>query len=737
MRGADHTFTKLSSQLHLIDLCPHAAGVRVLVRSRDVRPLIWKVAVALGVSTLAAVGPAGAHDPEAEEHVERIVIESRRSITATSAATIPAEVFELYPLESGGQMLEAVPNLVTAQHTGGGKAEQYFIRGFDADHGTDLLVYFDGVPINLRSHAHGQGYLDLHFVTKEIVDRLDASKGPYFARYGDFATAAAIEYVPVDTLTESFAKFEGGSFDTWRAVGALTTGGGALEQSGPAQGYLSFEAYHTNGPFVNPENLRRYTGFARGHVDVTPDLVLSGHLVGYYGSWNASGLIPQALVSAGALDRFGSLDPTEGGRTVRVQGKAQMDWAATDNGRLMLNAYVAWYQLDLFSNFTYFLENDNVFGDGIVQRDDRVYTGGRLEYRHGLPNLLDALVRGGVEWRHDAADVLLGTQTRRLPTGCLRATATNPAAPCTDDRLQLTSAEPYVDLELLPRDWVVIHAGLRMAWLRFAGHDEVTGLARPSLTETRWLPKASVVLSPFSALGPLPSDIPAIRELELFVNFGIGYHSNDARAVFGTPGANTVPRATGAEVGLRTEPADWIELAIDWWWLSLEEEFVFVGDEGTTEASGRSERQGIELVATIWPLEWLYVRGDVAYTSSRLVDVDRPVPQAPRVIARAATGVRWEGFAAELSLRHLGDRYASEDFFQPRLTSYTVLDLAGRYRWRFLEVGLAIENLTNNEWSSSEFFYESQPRLGGTMREDFHFSPGNSINARAWVTAYF
>jgi outer membrane receptor protein involved in Fe transport len=193
-------------------------------------------------------------------------------------------------------MLEAIPNVLTAQHTGGGKVEQYFVRGFDADHGTDLAVYFDGVPVNLRSHAHGQGFLDLRFVTPETIDRLDATKGPYDARYGDFATAATIEYVPAASMPESQIRASYGEFDTFRAVGVFSPRHGAFESGGPARGFLSFEAYQTNGPFENDENLERYSAMARGEIDLRPDLTISGHVLGYYANWDASGFLPNELV---------------------------------------------------------------------------------------------------------------------------------------------------------------------------------------------------------------------------------------------------------------------------------------------------------------------------------------------------------------------------------------------------------------------------------------------------------
>jgi len=715
------------------------------------RPSVHAALAVLLALLAAGPGSAASDDPtprEPEGDVEEIRIEGRRPVTATSTLTISAQRFELMPLESGGQMLEAVPNLVTAQHTGGGKAEQYFIRGFDADHGTDLAVYFDGVPINLRSHAHGQGFLDLHFVTKETIGRLDAHKGPYFARYGDFATAAAIEYVPVDRFDESFVKIEGGEFATFRAVAGLSPRTGVFAEGGRARGFLSFEAYHTDGPFINDENLWRYSALARGEVDLAPDWKLSGHLLGYHATWNASGLIPERLVESGLLSRWGSLDPTEGGQSSRVQGKAQLEWRPSGDERLVANAYVAWYDLDLYSNFTYFLSNDDPvapFGDGIVQRDDgRIYAGGRVEYVRRVDFFADPQLRAGVEGRYDDVDVLLGTQTRRVATGCVEGNVPSGPAPCNFDHVSELSLEPYADVELQPLDWVRVDAGLRFAWFRFDVRDLVTGVAAPTTDETLWLPKANLVLSPFANGGVLPSDAEPLRALDLFANFGIGYHSNDARAVLAArtmptgPTPPVLPEALGAEVGARTTFLDGrLEVAVDWWYLNLEDELVFVGDEGITESAGETDRNGVEIVATIRPVDWLYLRGDVGYTSARTVADDRPVPQAPRLTARATAGVDWRGFAAQLSVRHLGDRYASEAFFQPRLSDYTVLDLGARYRWDRFEVGLAVENLTDTDWRSSEFFYESRPTSGGLASEDFHFTPGNPLNVRAWLTARF
>jgi len=663
-------------------------------------------------------------------------VTERKPGTASSTLTVPAADFAVRPLESAGQMLEAVPGAITAQHTGGGKAEQYFLRGFDADHGTDLAIYFDGVPINLRSHAHGQGYLDLHFVTKETIERIDAHKGPYFARFGDFATAAAIEYVPFDSLERSELKFEGGYWDTWRLVGAFSPRSGAFAGDDPrASGLVSFEAYHTDGPFRSDEDLWRFSGLARGRVELAPGLALSGHLLGYHADWNASGLIPERLVDAGLLDRFGLLDDSEGGDSMRAQGKLQLDWAISERRHLMAQAYVAYYDLDLFSNFTYAL-GDPAAGDGIVQRDDRVYTGGRVEYAQSFRLGIPGLLRGGAEWRYDDAHVQLGTQTLRDFTG-----------PIGDDDVRELSVGPYLETELLPLPWVRFVGGVRFEHFRWDVRDRLPSNRDADDHDSMWLPKANLVLAPFGPAGLWPSEIGALRELELFGNFGMGFHSNDVRASADDP--EILARATGAEVGLRTRPFRGFELALDGFWLELEDELVFVGDEGTTESGGETRRWGVELVAHAELAEWLYLRGDVGYTSARTTDGGEPVPQAPRFIAKSAVGVRWEGFTAELAVRHLGDRYASEDSDDPRLSDYTVLDLGMRYRYERFEVGLAVENLTDTDWRSSEFFYESCAASevgvlaacpvagGGAGVSDLHFTPGNGRNVRGWVGVRF
>ncbi|MCE2390103.1 MAG: TonB-dependent receptor [Proteobacteria bacterium] len=723
--------------------------------SRISRPRVcvgWPVAALLA---LAICAPARAHDEDegsrlAPEAIEEILVTSQRHVTASFALTVPAREFELRPLESGGQMIEAVPGAMTAQHTGGGKAEQYFIRGFDADHGTDLAVYFDGVPVNLRSHAHGQGYLDLHFVSRETIERLVGTKGPYLPRYGDFGTAATIEYVPYRRVEESSVEFEAGAWDTFRLFGLWSPRSGAFGGADPdARGYLSFEAYGTDGPFREAEDLRRYSLFGRGEVRLSPDLRLSGHLLAYSADWNASGLIPERRVKSGDLSRLGSLDPSEGGETSRLQGKLQLDWRLAENRLLVASAYLASYELEMFSNFTYALADPHAC-DGIVQRDGRVYAGGRVEYQQFVALPWPSNLHAGLEWRYDDARVRLGHQTRRRVTGFAR-----------DHDIRELSLGPYLELEVFPLEWVRFIGGLRLERAAFDVDSRLAGGGSGSGDDTLWLPKANWILSPFGEGSPWVSENDALRGLELFLNFGVGFHSNDARS--GLLDERILTRAPGAEIGVRTRLFDRVTFSLGGFWLGLEDELVFVGDEGTTESAGRSRRLGVEFVARADLSERFYLRGDLTYTSARLTRGDVPVPQATRFIAKAALGVRAGNWVAELGLRSLGDRYAGEDFRNPRLSGYTVLDLGARHRRSPWEFGLAIENLTGTRWRSSEFHYAScalsergavpacpaalalagsaaaadAPSAAAEGIDDFHFTPGNPRNLRVWLRYRF
>ncbi len=683
----------------------------------------WKAA---SVLALALASSASAHDDGGP--VDEIRVTTRPASTATAPLTVEASEFELRPLESAGQLLETVPGLLTAQHTGGGKAEQYFLRGFDADHGTDLAVSFDGVPINLRGHAHGQGYLDLHFIPIDAIERVEVSKGPYSARAGDFATAGAIDFVTYHELPRPRVRIEAGPWDTWR-VGAVGFPDSWIPGDASDTRVLgAFEVAHTDGPLRSDEDLWRYSALVRADTELGNGWSASGHVLAYHADWNASGLVPERAVRTRALSRWGSLDETEGGDTSRLQGKVQLEWEASEHARLVLSAYLARYSLDLFSNFTYALD-DPAAGDGIVQRDDRLYGGGHLAYEHVLGLSFPATLRGGIDWRADDARVRLGRQTRRRDTG-----------PISDDDIRVASLAPYLELVATPLPWVQFEGGVRHERIRFDVDSRIDATGGDG-SDALWLPKANLVLSPFSEAGPWPATHPIVRELQWFLHAGTGFHSNDPRA--GVVDERILSAAHGAEVGLRTRLPEVAEFAVSVFWLSLEDELAFVGDAGTTESAGASRRLGVEVAASLQLTAWLEVRGDVSYTSARTSD--GPIVQAPRLVAKAALAANQGPWSAELSARSLGERTAIDGAPGIRLSDYTVLDFGIRYRSDPWEFGLRIENLTDREWRSSEFFYASCAPSevgassacpfagGGPGIEDRHFTPGNRRHIVAWL----
>src|SRR6185369_806460 len=289
------------------------------------------------------------------------VVSARRPYTAASSATVRNQDFTARPLLEPADILKVTPGLMTVQHAGGGKANQYFIRGFDADHGTDLALSVDGVPVNAVSHGHGQGYADLHFIIPEVMDKLEVTKGPYSADQADFATAGSVNLVTRRSFEQSQVKLGYGAFATMRLLGIA-----APHLEGPWEGFAAVELYGSNGPFRLPEDHRRYNAIASATLHTGSSSDLNLQLQSYAAGWNGSGQLPLRAVDAGELDRFGAVDPSEGGLSSRHS--AILRYRSSDGAGGLFNAmaYGAWSTLDLFSDFTFFAM-DPVHGDEIEQ----------------------------------------------------------------------------------------------------------------------------------------------------------------------------------------------------------------------------------------------------------------------------------------------------------------------------------------------------------------------------------
>jgi outer membrane receptor protein involved in Fe transport len=670
----------------------------------------WPIAALLG---LVLAREAIAQEPPAEPPavLPTVTVTAPPVTSSSSELLIPGRDFELRPHGRPADVLRLVPGLIIGQHQGGGKAEQYLLRGFDADHGTDIALSVDGLPVNLRSHAHGQGYADLHFLIPETVARVEVFKGPYVVELGDFATAGAVNFVTYDALKENLAEVSGGMFGTWRHLALLSPTRDALKS------VLAVEGYVTDGPFEHPSNYERFNVFAKASAELGDGAKLAVSASHYRGAWHGSGQVPERAVRSGLIDRFGSIDPTEGGTTQRTNTNAELRWRVADDHDIVIHAYATYYALDIFNDFTFILD-DPVNGDGILQMDrGRVLAGGDARYEYRMRPLgVDTTTVAGVQARVDRMRVILARQRDRHLLGRVQ-----------DVNILEQSYSPFVKLDIVPVNWLHLVTGARGDVFHYAVADNLRGAsgrldgsalrARPSV-------KSSVSVGPW-------------QRTEVFANFGTGFHSNDARAIVTDPRMTALPEARGYEFGVRTRVVPRVELSATFWVLDLASELVFSGDAGTSEPRGASHREGWELATRIALLDWLTFSGDVTTTRARF-DTGGAVPLAPRVTARADLTARLpRGLAASLGMRHLGDRFADEERRQTA-RGYTLFDVTARYRARRFELFASVENLTDVQWREAQFFFTSRlPGEPASGVPDIHFTPGNPRTVLGGVAVRF
>jgi outer membrane receptor protein involved in Fe transport len=687
------------------------AGTAVLGLCSRLRHLVLATAFTVaGAGAPAAQEPAP--PPPAEITLPPVVVTAPPPIASSSEQLIPGKDFELRPEGRPADVLRLVPGLIINQHQGGGKAEQYLIRGFDADHGTDLAIFVDGLPVNLRSHAHGQGYADLHFLIPETVKVVDVLKGPYFPEYGDFDTAAVVNFITRDVVEEDTLHVAGGSFNTQRYLGLFSPTRDALKT------LIAVEAYRSDGPFDHPNGYLRLNAFAKATAMLDDDMRLSVWASHSRSEWHGSGQIPERAVRLGLLDRFGAVDPNEGGDTQRTNLNVDYQWRVTPVQTLTAHAYVTYYALSLFNDFTLFL-NDPVHGDMINQRDRRFVAGLDTAYEvKSQPFGADLTSTAGFQYRIDTPHVVLAHAIQRHQTGRVQ-----------DVRIVEQSYSPFVKFDLVPVDKVRLVTGARGDVFTFDGDQHVNtagGSLDNSVTRARPNVKANLVLGPWATT-------------ELFGNFGTGFHSNDARAVLADPKLEALPTATGYEFGFRTRALPRTEIFATYWFLDLASELVFVGDEGTTEPRGPSHREGLELGVKIRLLDWLTFTGDFTYTThAEFTDTHRAVPLAPIWTARWDLTARlpW-GLSTSLEMRYLGNRPADPDRTQTA-RGYTLFGWAGRYRYRNLEAFLSVENLTNVDWREAQFFFTSRlPGEPAAGVPDVHYTPGTPRSFLGGVALHF
>lgn len=658
------------------------------------------VAMRLGFAPETLMARAGEH--ELTFALRTVPLALARSLVVADAARSTSGLpilrdldIALRPRESTQDLLRLVPGLVIAQHAGGGKAEQIFLRGFDADHGTDVAITVDGTPVNMVTHAHGQGYADLHFLMPEVVRAIEVRKGPYDARDGDFATAGAVQFRTLDFVDRATLTVRGGSFGARTATAVAPIG----RRSSGGYGLVAGSFGMQRGPFVAPQDSRRANLFGKWTtvVDGRPLITTMSH---YDARWDASGQIPMRAVDR--IGRFGAIDSTEGGATQRSDAAVEWRSAAGRSREWSLRAYATRYAFRLFSNFTLFAR-DSLDGDGIEQRDDRHVLGSearvsdvaRILGTHGV-------WRAGAGVRVDRGDVALRTAVDR------RATST-----VFGGRVRQQHYHAFASERLALGSRAQLELGVRADAFRFNA-----GSADDAPVAAQW----RTVLGPKASL-----QIDAGAGTTLFASAGRGFHSNDGRSVVaGTRSRDALPRALGGELGIRNS---WEggTVSLTAWGLDLGSELVYVGDEGTTEAGGRTRRTGLDFETRIRLTSWIWLDSDMTLAHGRFRDspaLESRIPLAPSRTATAGLTVRDAGpWTGGVRVRHVGSRPADE---RGDVTAFgwTLWELfASRSMGRARVFG-AVDNLFGIAWNEAQFATTSRLRGEAMPVNELHFTPG-------------
>lgn len=653
--------------------------------------------------------------------VEHLVVFGKQSnligeSLSASEGVIGFGDIERRPILRSGEILEFVPGMVVTQHSGSGKANQYFLRGFNLDHGTDFSTHVDGMPVNMRTHGHGQGYTDLNFITQEFVERIDYQKGPYSATQGDFSAAGSANFSMVSKFRRNFAKLELGEYGYLRSV----VGQNVETSVGDIAVGVEWQQY--DGPWtdidedVEKRNVyTRYSGqLADGKLNVT--------FMAYDNSWNSADQIPTRAVAQGIIDEFGSLDDTVGGESSRYSLSA--NWKNDD---WELSAYAIDSELDLFSNFTYLLENQSE-GDQFEQVDDRqIYGFNATRYYTSTLNGYHLHHKAGIEGRYDdIAEVGLYQTNQRRWVGTVRS-----------DSVDEYSLSAFYETDVYLTDKLVANVGVRHDYLN-VDVDSVLEVNSGDDDEHMTNFKAGLRYA-FN------------EQWQVYGNIGQSFHTNDARgAVINVdpvsgefaPQVDLFVRAEGAEVGLRVVEPEKYNVSVALWILENDSELLFVGDAGNTEASGASRRQGIEIASYLWLTDTITADVELAWTRSRFTDVE--VGEGDRVDGSlpfvGSVGVNWqinEAVSTNLRVRHFGERVLNS-FDNIDASSFTVVNANAQYQLSDWQFELSVLNVFDSNDRDIEYLYES--RLAGEGEagvSDIHYHPIEPRMMRVSATYLF
>jgi outer membrane cobalamin receptor len=638
--------------------------------------------------------------------------------------TLSALDLNLRPVNSSQDLLRLVPGLFIAQHMGGGKAEQIFVRGFDADHGTDINVSADGMPVNMVSHIHGQGYADLHFLIPETVSTFDYGKGPYYTEKGDFTTAGYLNFSTKDALDRSIVSLEAGQFNTFRAMAMLNLLDSIARNKGE-NWYIAGEYNYTDGPFTFAEHYKRFNAFSKYTKQINASNKLSLSASAFTTTWRASGEIPQRAVAGGttAIDangnpviipqyanpigRFGTIDSAQGGKTSRFNFIAKLNTELGNNLRLENEAYYTHYNFLLHVNSTFFADTAGGEREHNQDRDMFGYNG-KLTKRNDWGNtILTSSI--GVGTRFDRT---YGTQ-RSFVTEQYQFLKYFEFG-----NIKQNNSNAYLDETLQSGKWL-FNAGARVDYFNFNYHDTT---------------KTKVIVSPKVNIQYTASDA-----IQFYLKTGKGFHSNNAVTVIGNNNFEMLPAAYGADLGLNWKPVPHLYINAALWYLYLQQEFVYT-DDGNIVPGGKTRRVGVDFSARYQLTHWLFADLNVNLARPRLADSAKNtgyLPLAPTFTSTGGLDFKFDnGVNGGLSYRYLHSR-PGNNTNTLIADGYFVTDLKINYTKKRYEVGLTIENLFNTKWNEFEAEEVSQLRGETAPVDQMSFTPGTPFAARIRVAIFF
>jgi hypothetical protein len=617
------------------------------------------------------------------------------------------------PVKNTQELLRLVPGLFIAQHAGGGKAEQIFLRGFDVDHGTDVQVSVDGMPVNMVSHAHGQGYADAHFIIPETINNIDFGAGPYYTEHGNLNTAGYVAFSTFNNIATSRLQVEAGRFNNYRTLAIIDL----LKKNKEKQSaYIAGEFFYGDGPTENKQAFNRFNIFGKYNVALSENTNLRFSASAFKSKWDASGQIPTRAIEDGTITRFGSIDPSEGGNTERYNVNLIVAKRCRNNATWENQFFYSRYKFSLFSNFTFFL-NDQVNGDGINQAEERNLFGfsSKLKEKHFFGNAtLTSTDAVGI--RYDA------TNNSKLTNVVKRAFISNVKL----GDIKETNAYAYTQQQLSIGKWE-IEAGVRYDYFNFNYFDKLINERLPQQQKSIVSPKFNVQYN-------------LQKEVQLYVKTGKGFHSNDTRVVTDNSVSQVLPAAYGIDFGINLKPTKNLFINIAAWQLYLQQEFVYVGDAGIVEASGKSKRQGLDIVARYQFSKNIFANTNINVTKPRAVGISKGEDYIPLAPTATSTGglfyKKLTGFNAGISYRYIKNRPANEDN-SIVAKGYFSLDASFNYTQPKYEIGLSFQNITNVKWNEAQFATESRLQNEIDPVTELHFTPGTPVFAKLKLAVFF